>query len=1149
MEKKKEEKILIILDNVWEEIDLKSIGIPEGGDNGKCKLLLTTRKRDVLVRMGSKVVEIGVLSEEESWRLFKNTIGDFTETSDKLKSLVNDICKKCGCLPIAIVTVAKALKNKRDLRDFEDALLQLNRSSSTNLTGPLKMAYLSIELSYNCLSGEELKRTFLLCSLMRHQCSILDLVKYVLGLDTFEAIYKIAEARNRVYTLINDLKDSGLLINDQTNESFSMHDFVREVALSIANRDNHVFSMRNEIEGEWPSCDRLKICKMIFIRDSTISELHEGLECPELESFFMNTKVGDSHVEIPENFFKGMTKLKVLELTRMQISSLQSSLHLLEYLQTLCLDYSNFEDVVIIGKLEKLKVLSLRGSNVKQLPEQIGQLSQLRLLDLRDCHELEVIAPNVISKLFRLEELYMRGCAVQWENKGILNFKSSKASLDELNHLPNLTTLDIYIKDSKIFPKCSSSRKLKRYNISIGKDDFNDCILCRFGKWDYKKLFDVHETLRMLKLIQRNSIIRSRELECFKNVEVLCIGYVKGVKNVLYELDNQGFSQLKHLHVHNNPNVSCIVDSTKNIAHDAFPNLEMLYLFNLSKLQNIFRGHPTTNSLGNLKIVLVESCNKLENIFSFSYARVLPKLEMMSVDDCKNLKEIFSNEREDNNNNSNEVLECSQLHHLTLKSLPQLTSICSEGKKPSTLQERQKDKLNDTLMPLFDIKVVFPNLEALELREINSEKIWDCQCSTLMSSDYKNLTRLNVWGCNKLKYVFPSSMVTSFEQLQCLEIFKCKSLKVIVDKGEREGEAAKFIFPRVTFLSLKWLPELEIFYPGEHTSEWPMLKELVVCYCDKVKIFNTKNSEGQLDISGQQPFFLFEKINPNLETLKLSEMECKMIWQGQFPHDHFCSLKALRVEHDDESTSVPLGIFQRFKFLEAEKHIGTASSMKTSLSGLQNLEVLQVDGCDKLINLACFSITFQNLTELKVKRCNRLINLVTSSTAKSLEQLRELKISACKMMIEVVENEGDGTGKDRTIVLKNLKFLSLKHLESFERFGNYKFNFPSLMELKVNNCRKMKTFCEGKVTAPNLRNIKKSKHNERYWKDDLNITIQQLHKESKGKERRHQMRSIMWITLAVIHLKLSWRIISVLFGTISIGIFHTGIHRRSEMPF
>ncbi|KAJ0097123.1 hypothetical protein Patl1_27545 [Pistacia atlantica] len=147
----------------------------------------------------------------------------------------------------------------------------------------------------------------------------------------------------------------------------------------------------------------------------------------------MNTKVGDSCVEIPENFFKGITKLKVLELTRMQFSSVQSSLHLLGYLQTLCLDYRNFEDVVIIGKLEKLKVLSLRG-----------------------------------------------------------------------------------------------------------EEDFSDYLLCKFGEWDYKKRFDEHETLRMLKLIEHDSIIRSRELECFKNVEVLCLRKLKGFKNVLYELDQRG---------------------------------------------------------------------------------------------------------------------------------------------------------------------------------------------------------------------------------------------------------------------------------------------------------------------------------------------------------------------------------------------------------------------------------------------------------------------------------------------------------------------------------------------------------------------------------------------------------------------------------
>ncbi|XP_031262480.1 probable disease resistance protein At1g61310 [Pistacia vera] len=69
----KEKKILIILDNLWEAIDLKTIGIPDGDDNGRCKLLLTTRERDVLLNMGSRIFQIDNLSEEESWRLFKST--------------------------------------------------------------------------------------------------------------------------------------------------------------------------------------------------------------------------------------------------------------------------------------------------------------------------------------------------------------------------------------------------------------------------------------------------------------------------------------------------------------------------------------------------------------------------------------------------------------------------------------------------------------------------------------------------------------------------------------------------------------------------------------------------------------------------------------------------------------------------------------------------------------------------------------------------------------------------------------------------------------------------------------------------------------------------------------------------------------------
>ncbi|KAJ0013241.1 hypothetical protein Pint_21705 [Pistacia integerrima] len=35
-------KILLILDNIWEDLDLKTIGIPSKMDHGGCKLLLTT---------------------------------------------------------------------------------------------------------------------------------------------------------------------------------------------------------------------------------------------------------------------------------------------------------------------------------------------------------------------------------------------------------------------------------------------------------------------------------------------------------------------------------------------------------------------------------------------------------------------------------------------------------------------------------------------------------------------------------------------------------------------------------------------------------------------------------------------------------------------------------------------------------------------------------------------------------------------------------------------------------------------------------------------------------------------------------------------------------------------------------------------------
>ncbi|CAI9264670.1 unnamed protein product [Lactuca saligna] len=45
----KEEKVLIILDDIWEPLVLSDLGIPCGNDHMNCKLLLTSRRMDVKI--------------------------------------------------------------------------------------------------------------------------------------------------------------------------------------------------------------------------------------------------------------------------------------------------------------------------------------------------------------------------------------------------------------------------------------------------------------------------------------------------------------------------------------------------------------------------------------------------------------------------------------------------------------------------------------------------------------------------------------------------------------------------------------------------------------------------------------------------------------------------------------------------------------------------------------------------------------------------------------------------------------------------------------------------------------------------------------------------------------------------------------------
>ncbi|KAH9684907.1 AAA domain-containing protein [Citrus sinensis] len=402
---KKEKRLLIILDNIWTELEFDIIGIPS--ENVE-KERTDARSRCTII---------------------------LTKTST-IQPIADEIVEICGGLPVAVTTVANALKSK-SLDIWKDALNQLRSSNPREIDGMDKKVYTSIELSYNLLASKEAKSLFRLCGLYNegHAIQVASILRYGMGWGLLENVYTLEEARSRVHRLIDNLKSSCLLLDGDAKDEAKMYDVIHVVAVSIATGE-HMFNIPNAANEE-KKMEEIKRKGPIAIslphRD--IQELPERLQCPNLQLFLFFGK-GYGPMQISDLFFEGTKELKDLSLTRIPFSSLPSSLGSLINLGTLCLEDCPRNDIAILRQLKKLEILRLRHSYTERLPLEIGQLTRLRLLDLSNCWRLKVIAPNVISKLSRLEELYMGNSFPKWDKvEG-----GSNASLAELKGLSKLDT-------------------------------------------------------------------------------------------------------------------------------------------------------------------------------------------------------------------------------------------------------------------------------------------------------------------------------------------------------------------------------------------------------------------------------------------------------------------------------------------------------------------------------------------------------------------------------------------------------------------------------------------------------------------------------------------------------------------------------------
>ncbi|GKV47399.1 hypothetical protein SLEP1_g54306 [Rubroshorea leprosula] len=648
-----EKRVLLILEDIWEpEICWKlreKLPLEDENENRLLSykiLLTTTRDSRVLVDLSEIQFEIKPLEEKEAWMLFEK-IATYRTESRRLPFYAREICKKCYGLPIAIATLAMALKSGRLKRK---TILQKLQSHPS-----LHSAFYR---SYDCLKSSELQQTFLLCSIMGHNAAIQDLLKYTIGLDLFPGVKSVEEARDALLNSMTKLRYFSLLLDSDGHMHFDMHDLLMIFAKSIAFGE---VGLNN-----WEETESIK-----WLHLSDTSELPtDQLNCPQLTFFHLSKE--DPSKPIPVDLFTGTKGLKVLGLTK--TCSMPQSISLPYNLLTLRLDQSVLRDAdmgAIITRPGYLQVLSLVGCDLEELPKEIRQLTNLKLLDLSDCTKVKVIPPDVLSGLLSLEELYMRNSFDQWAEV-VKEQEKKVARLSELEQLLNLTALEVQINicNIQMIEGDLFSENLARYKIFVGD---------MWHSWDSS-----YGSSKIVKLKLDAKISSEHSVKkLLKKTEELHLQGLSGVNNVVHQLDEEGFQELKYLFIQDAQNVQHVINSMKHDAHNvdqdsinsmkpAFPVLEVLVLHNLEQMEKICHGLVKESSFSKLRMITVESCNQLKNLFSSSIAkRNFLQLQEIRVTKCSNLEEIVD---EDEQGGEKDILK--ELCSLRLEDLPKLTAFC-----------------------------------------------------------------------------------------------------------------------------------------------------------------------------------------------------------------------------------------------------------------------------------------------------------------------------------------------------------------------------------------------------------------------------------------------------------------------------------------
>lgn len=435
----------MLLDDLRERIELSEAGVPV---QNASKIVFTTIFEEVCSSMSVDWrFKVDYLPQEEAWNLFRLKVTDEVLNSHpEIRELAETVANMCGGLPLALVTIGRAMASRRDPDNWRYAIEELQRYPSGFESMGTRVFPL-LKFSYDRLTSETYKTCFLYGSLFpRNQIIMKDeLIELWIGEGLLRDSHNIAAARRERKFILESLKLACLLEEVEVNNSedfVKMHDMLRDMALWIASSQEAnkilVFqeteeSIKLQETASWNEAVRISLW-----RSPSIDSLSPTPPCcPRLLTLLVRYTMIK---EFENKIFQSMHALRVLDSSQ---NAKLSKLHVGE------------------GELIDLQYLNLSNTNICELPIGIKSCTQLRTLLLDGTENLKAIPVGMLSSLLSLR-------VFSWVPTRYAGFYYGSSVpgvtvllLEELESLKHLQEISVIILTLDSLNKLKSSSKLQ----------------------------------------------------------------------------------------------------------------------------------------------------------------------------------------------------------------------------------------------------------------------------------------------------------------------------------------------------------------------------------------------------------------------------------------------------------------------------------------------------------------------------------------------------------------------------------------------------------------------------------------------------------------------------------------------------------------